>query len=268
VTKELGTLSTQRLLSRWWKRRWAYALAGASLGLGAPAGAFLLRLLLNAKAAQAPLSDLRLNAYFYLYQLIGTCLVFSIVGFLAGRRTDHLQRAEEFYHQLSEQDELTGLSNARAFHGRYVRAIERARRHGEPLSLLLIDVDRLKMINDRYGHAAGSEALRRAGRALQSARRQDDLAARWGGDEFALVMEGADEAAAIRVGNAILDDLRSQPMPDDQQPLTVTIGVATSRGELSAEALFDAADQALYGGKTKGRNRLNVASVFPRSGQK
>lgn len=250
---------TQPSLSRWWKSRWAYALAGAILGVGAPAGGFALRLLFNEKAAQAPLSDLRLNAYFYLYQLIGTCLVFSIVGFLAGRRTDHLQRAEQFYHQIAEHDELTGLANARAFHGRYGRAIARARRHEEPLSLLLIDVDQLKMINDRYGHAAGSEALQRVGRAVHSAKRQDDIAARWGGDEFALVMEGADEAAAIRVGNAILDALRSQPMPDDQQPLTVTIGTATSRGEVSAEALFDAADQALYEGKTKGRNRVTVA---------
>jgi diguanylate cyclase (GGDEF)-like protein len=242
--------------------RWAYALAGVILGFGAPAGGFALRLLLNEGAAQAPLADLRLNAYFYLYQLIGTSLIFGIVGFFAGRRTDNLQRAEQFYHQLAEHDELTGLANARAFHGRYARAIERTRRHAEPLSLLLMDVDQLKMINDRYGHAAGSEALRRAGRALQSAKREDDLAARWGGDEFALVMEGADEAAAIRVGNAVLDALRSQPMSDDQQPpLTVTIGVATSRGEASAEALFEAADQGLYEGKTKGGNRLDVPRI-------
>ena len=259
-----------RLPSPWWKSRWAYALAGAILGFAAPAAGFALRLLLNEKAAQDPLSDLRLNAYFYLYQLIGTCLVFSIVGYLAGRRTDHLQRAEQFYRQLSEHDELTGLANARAFHGRYARAVERTRRHGEPLSLLLMDVDQLKVINDRYGHAAGSEALRRAGRALQSAKREDDLAARWGGDEFALVMEGADESAAIRVGNAILDALRSQPMPDDQQPpLTVTIGVATSRGEVSADALFDAADQGLYEGKTKGGNRLDVPTgLFRRDGRR
>lgn len=251
---------TQRLLSLWWKSRWAYALAGGILGFGAPAAGFALRLLLNEKAAQAPLSDLLLNEYFYLYQLIGTCLVFSIVGFFAGRRTENLQRAEQFYRQLAEHDELTGLANARAFQGRYVRTVARARRHGEPMSLLLIDVDQLKLINDRYGHAAGSEALRRTGRALQSAKREDDLAARWGGDEFALVMEGADETAAVRVANAILDALRSQRLPDDQQPLTVTIGVATSRGEASAEALFDAADRALYEGKEKGRDRLKVAN--------
>src|SRR5438045_2457359 len=179
-------------MSRWWKSRWAYALAGAILGLGAPAGGFLLRLLFNERVARAPLADLRLNGYFYLYQLVGTCAVFSIVGFFAGRRTEHFQRSEQFYHQLSEHDELTGLFNSRAFRSRYRRATERARRHGEPLSLLLIDVDHLKMINDRFGHAAGSQALRQVGRALQTAKREDDLAARWGGDEFAVVMEGAD----------------------------------------------------------------------------
>lgn len=251
-----------RLLPRWRKSRWRYTVAGAVLGCGAPVGAFALRLLLNETAAQAPLSDLRLNAYFYLYQLLGTSIVFSIVGFFAGRRTDHLERAEQFYRQLAEHDELTGLANARAFHGRYARAIERTRRHGEPLSLLLMDVDQLKMINDRFGHAAGSEALRSAGRALQSAKREDDLAARWGGDEFALVMEGADEEAAVRVGNAILDALRAQPVPDHQPPpLTVTIGVATSRGEISADALFNAADQGLYDGKKQGGNRLAAGNV-------
>lgn len=245
---------TRRFLST----RWASALLGMILGLGAPVGSLLLRLLLDARIAEAPLTDLRTNAFFYAYQLVGTCLVFSVVGFIAGTHIERVHLAEQFYHRLAEHDELTGLNNGRALRARYQRVIERAARYREPLSLLLIDVDQLKEINDRFGHAAGSAALQHVAGALKSAKRQDDFAARWGGDEFALLMEGADEASARRVGNVMLDTLRSHSVSTGGHRflVTVTIGLGTAMGEATFDALFDAADQALYEGKKKGRNRL------------
>lgn len=249
---------TRRLLS-WRFTRWAYALLGVILGLAAPVGGLLLRLMLDARIAEAPLADLRTNAFFYAYQLVGTCLVFGVFGFIAGAHIERVHLAAEFYHPLAEHDELTGLNNGRALRARYYqRAAESAARQREPLSLLLIDVDQLKEINNRFGHAAGSATLQHVAGALQSAKREGDFAARWGGDEFALLMEGADEASARRVGSVILDTLRSHSLSTDGHRLlvTVTIGLCTAMGEATFDAFFDAADQALYEGKMKGRNCL------------
>src|SRR5712691_8869927 len=169
--------------------RFTYSLIGILLGLGGPAGAFILRFVLFPAVRVAPVADLAANRFFYLYELIGTCTVFALAGFVAGAQAERLRRAESFYHTLSEHDALTGLYNTRAFRNRYDRATERAMRSGQPLSMLLVDVDHLKTINDRYGHAAGNEVLIAVAEALRIAKRSDDSAARWGGDEFAILME-------------------------------------------------------------------------------
>src|SRR5215470_11757807 len=164
-----------------------YTLGGALLGLGAPAGALLIRVF----GGETMAAELRAHSFFYVYQLIGTCFVFSVVGFLAGRRADRFRRGRDLYRELSEHDPLTHLANTRAFWGRYDRAVEHARRFGEPLSLLLLDIDGLKAINDELGHAFGSAALEHVGRILEGTKRAEDTAARWGGDEFAVLMLGA-----------------------------------------------------------------------------
>ena len=97
---------------------------------------------------EQPNGDLRTNAFFYLYDLLATSLVFSIAGFVAGRHADHLRRRKAFYHELAEHDSLTGLHNSGAFTDRYRRALERAAAAREPIAIILIDVDQLKAIND------------------------------------------------------------------------------------------------------------------------
>src|SRR6202022_4149449 len=146
--------------------------------------------------------------------------------YVAGGRAERLRRAEAFYQTLSEHDPLTGLFNERAFRNRYERATERAVRTGQPLSLLLIDVDHLKKINDRFGHGAGNEALLHIANALRVAKRSDDAAARWGGDEFAILLEGGDASAARRVSNNVLARVRSAVLSvqSEELPVTVTIG--------------------------------------------
>ena len=229
--------------------RSTYLAIGLLLGAGAPIGAFITRLALFQSVRSAPLADVRANRFFYLYELIGSCTLFAIAGYLAGDRAERLRRAEAFYQTLSEYDPLTGLFNERAFRNRYARAIERASRTGQPLSLLLIDVDHLKDINDQHGHAAGNDALLHIANALRVAKRADDAAARWGGDEFAILLGGADASAAHRVANNVLARVRA-----GGGSVTVTIGASTAAHVKPDDDLFAAADRALYDGKNSGRD--------------
>src|SRR4051812_48286438 len=161
-----------------------YAAVGVLLGIGAPAGALVLRVLTGSAAAD----DLRRFGFFYLYELVGTCLVFGAAGFAAGRRADLLRSGRDRFRELSERDALTGLLNVRTFRRHYERAAEHAASHAEPLALLVLDVDGLKEINDSHGHSFGSAVLLHTARVLEQRKRVSDVAARWGGDEFALLM--------------------------------------------------------------------------------
>ena len=163
----------------------------------------------------------------------------------------------DLYRDLAEHDELTSLANARAFVSAHQRrAAEHSARYREPLSLLLLDVDQLKAINDTLGHKAGGAALVRVAEVLNECKREDDLAARWAGDEFALLMCGADVVAARRQAESIVERLRKRApcgVGARERPISVTIGIATSAGG-RARDLFDRADRALYAGKAAGRN--------------
>jgi diguanylate cyclase (GGDEF)-like protein len=241
----------------------AYAITGFILGAAAPISAFLIRLMTMPAVRVAPFDDLRANAFFYIYQLIGTSLVFAIAGWLAGARAEKLEQAENFYQSLAEHDPLTGLYNDRAFRDRYSRAIERASRMQQPVSLLLIDVDHLKRINDKFGHRTGNKALIHVAQALREAKRSTDSAARWGGDEFAILLEGADAAATQRVAESVLTHVREKPVPFTRGQLAASVSIgAVCATEFSKEVdLFNLADEALYTAKRGGRNRLEFATA-------
>ena len=240
-----------------------YPIIGALLGAGAPVGSFLLRYLAFRNVREQPIDDLRTNVFFYLYDLLATSLVFSIAGFVAGRHADHLRRRKAFYHELAEHDPLTGLHNLGAFTDRYRRALERMVAASEPIAVILIDVDQLKAINDVFGHAAGSEALVHVAGALRNSKRAADVAARWGGDEFAILLEGADEAAAMRVAEGLIAYLRSSPLQLERMtvPVSVTIGIGTAAHPSASADLFAAADRALLAGKAHGRNTIEVVAI-------
>lgn len=237
-----------------------YPVIGALLGAGAPAGSFLLRLLVFRKVRERPFDDLRTNVFFYLYDLLATSLVFSLAGFAAGRHADHLRRRKAFYHELAEHDSLTGLHNSGAFTERCRRALERAVAAREPIAVILIDVDQLKAINDAFGHQAGNQALVHVADALRDSKRAADVAARWGGDEFAILLEGADEAAAMRVAEGLIAYLRTSPVLLERTtvPVSVTIGICASAQPSLSSDLFAAADRALLAGKAHGRNTIMV----------
>lgn len=238
-----------------------YPLAGLVLGAGAPAGSFLIRLLSMPSVREQPSGDLRTNAFFYLYELVATSLIFSIAGYLAGRRADRLRRGEAFYHDLAEHDSLTGLHNARAFVDRYRRALDHAAAAGEPLAMILVDVDKLKEINDKLGHEAGNLALIQVADALRHSKRAADVAARWGGDEFAILLEAADLAAAMRVAERIMGHLRDAPARLERAGVSVTIGICATEQPSPSLDLFAEADRALLTGKARGRNTIEVVAI-------
>jgi diguanylate cyclase (GGDEF)-like protein len=171
------------------------------------------------------------------------------------RRTRELE-------QRADTDGLTGLANRRAFDAALDRAIRRARRTREPVSLLLLDLDHFKALNDTAGHMAGDKALRRFGQVLALAARQpDDLAARYGGEEFALILPDTDEAGAVEVARMVAEELASAAVPHPKGiggVLTASIGATTFDPDniQDPETLVARADAALYMAKGMGRNQV------------
>ncbi len=150
---------------------------------------------------------------------------------------------------LAASDSLTGLANYRRLVDVLQAEIERSGRTHRTFAVLLMDLDKLKAINDRYGHLAGSRALYRVAEILRSYCRSIDVAARYGGDEFALVLPETDQAAAFRVADRIRMRLREDPT---EPRLSLSIGVAAfPKSGLTVEHLLDAADKALYEMKAK-----------------
>ena len=154
-------------------------------------------------------------------------------------------------------DELTGLPNRRAFTDDFTRAITRASRTGEPLALAIADLDHFKSVNDRFGHPAGDVVLKRFGALLQSSVRAGDVAARLGGEEFAVLFIGADPAAATSLAERLRAETE-RSFAAEGPAVTASIGVANWRSEDPAESvdLMRRADQALYEAKNGGRNRV------------
>ena len=162
-------------------------------------------------------------------------------------------------------DGLTGIANRRHFDVAMDREHRRARRHGTPLSLLMIDIDHFKAYNDHYGHQKGDGCLIQVSAALSAMlKRSADLMARYGGEEFAMILPDTDTAQAAQMAETIRARAQELAIPHAHGGaagvVTVSIGVATRHAEapLAIEALIGAADRALYQAKRRGRNRVEV----------
>jgi diguanylate cyclase (GGDEF)-like protein len=152
-------------------------------------------------------------------------------------------------------DELTGVANRRGFEEELPRALARAMRSETPLCVAMLDLDGLKAINDSSGHQAGSAAIKQAAAAWASLLRETDVIARFGGDEFAVILPGSSlDAAAI-----VAERLR---VAIESHRASVSIGVAQWDGDEAMDQLIERADEALYEAKRGGRDRVITASAF------
>ena len=162
----------------------------------------------------------------------------------------------------ADLDHLTGLANRRRFRVALVREVERWRRYVVPCALLMLDIDHLKEINDKFGHPAGDVVIRHIAQILAQVSRETDTAARLGGEEFALLAAGVDTEKAATAAER-LREVISRRRVEGVGNVTVSIGVAGCPASATSErALYAASDQALYVAKNGGRNRIAVAPLL------
>jgi diguanylate cyclase (GGDEF)-like protein len=164
----------------------------------------------------------------------------------------------------SVRDALTGLYNRHFFQDRYDAEFAFARRHGAPLTVMMLDVDFFKSVNDTHGHQAGDAVLRSVGAALKRMTRKEDVTARYGGEEFVLLVRGVPEEHATQGAERLRRGIEALEIPwqDARLGITTSVGVATmstQRVYSSPSELLAAADLALYRAKQEGRNRVAVA---------
>ncbi len=195
----------------------------------------------------------------------GACFVICSDITASKQHQLELQNMNDRLSVLAETDSLTGLLNRRAFDAVMADELARVERGDSSLSLLMIDVDYFKRFNDTYGHGAGDSCLRSVADCLRaSARRTDDRAARYGGEELALILPDTDEKVAVGLAEELcarLRDLRIPHTGSDKGIVTVSIGVATlARGSLPTDAarLIARADEALYTAKRDGRDGVRL----------
>lgn len=184
-----------------------------------------------------------------------------------------LQIANEKLERMALSDGLTGIANRRFFDQTLQTEWSRNSRSGQPLALLMIDIDHFKLYNDHYGHVGGDECLRRVAQVLAGcSRRASDLVCRYGGEEFAILLPGADLASASAVAQNCLDAIGREGVPHATSLvgpcLTLSIGVATAEadGSQAAVTLVERADAALYQAKLLGRARYHVVGELAELG--
>ena len=199
-------------------------------------------------------------------------VLFVAVGIVTGRLADDARRL----HRLAMTDDLTGLHNLRSFEARLIRMVRACRRTRVPLSMLVLDVDRLKSINDTHGHLAGAEAVRTLGHVLAERLPETAVACRYGGDEFVVAIPGCSEAQATTIANDLRGAISSTaPVLAGERfaagTMSISVGVACQSFDSptpvssavddvgTGEALFRAADRGLYAAKEDGRNRVSLA---------
>jgi len=189
----------------------------------------------------------------------------------AGRRILELQQqllaAREALREQATHDGLTGLLNRTAILEMLHKELARASREGHALSLLMVDIDRFKQVNDTHGHAAGDAVLREAASRMREAVRSYDGVGRYGGEEFLIVLPGCDGDSAVFQAERVRDTVAASPFFTGQHSIAVTCSIgASSRAvpcETDGETLLREADLALYGAKGHGRDRVERAAMAP-----
>jgi diguanylate cyclase (GGDEF)-like protein len=166
--------------------------------------------------------------------------------------------------ELATTDPMTGHLNKRALESEFDKRLRAAARFGHTLSVIVLDIDKFKNVNDTYGHAVGDVVIKGLGGVLSRCRRETDAVGRFGGEEFVIVCEETDTEGAFQLAERIREELKKQVFQSELGPLSVTcsLGIAEfPRDAEEREPLFTRADEALYEAKHNGRNQTRTASM-------
>ncbi len=201
----------------------------------------------------------------FVLNLFGMTFGIALLGTMMGHafyellRRNFVQRHE--LTRLAYVDSLTGVANRARFLALAEREVARAQRYGRPLSLLVLDVDHFKRVNDGFGHVAGDAALHALGQALAGSVRASDLVGRLGGEEFGVVLPETDARAAGELAERLRLSVHGVPVPSESGPAAMSVTIGASQLSSSAEGLKELlirADRALYQGKRDGRDRVVI----------
>ncbi|MEK6591934.1 MAG: GGDEF domain-containing protein [Pseudomonadota bacterium] len=197
----------------------------------------------------------------YMTMLSAQLAPIVLVGYIATMLSADVRRALIQLRFLSETDELTGIFNVRAFTAISERIFKQAARYGRPFSILLVDSDSLKTVNDTYGHEAGNQLIKSAVQCIQNQLRETDILARYGGDEFVVLLPETPCSSAAGVAARIRQNIEDTPLSvrNKKIRMTVSIGIASypEHGD-NLKAILEKTDQAMYESKTLGRNRVTM----------
>ena len=188
--------------------------------------------------------------------LLSFATIILLVSFVVYR----LLQSRGKYHS---KDDLTELCNKRFFERYLKNAVHTAKQAGKPLTLMMIDVDEFKCINDQFGHIAGDNVLRSVSHIMLKCTRRSDACCRYGGDEFAIILPGTDKAQAMVIAERILNEMYGVVLYyNDGRHFSVSlsIGIAQRSNTMNAEALLYCADQSLYASKNSGKSKITVYS--------
>ena len=249
-----------------------YPVTGFFLGLGSPVGAFLLRFWLADPLLKVHWlrHELDYNFLFYAYMAVGTVTAFIVFGYALGLRSERQRinnrvlsaRVDEL-HLKSVTDALTGAYTHGYLHEILELEIQHSLTHKSPLSILVLDIDDFKRINDNHGHLFGDRVIKETAETISANIRSEDILGRYGGDEFLVIMPGADQEITHQVAQRICHSIAK-----NGYMATVSIGATTFTGsdKQGVRDLIAAADANLYLAKREGKNQVadRVASAPPR----
>jgi diguanylate cyclase (GGDEF)-like protein len=243
---------------------YAYPAMGAALGLGSPVGAFLMRYWLADPILKVlwVRHELQYNFLFYAYMGVGTVAAFVVFGYWLGVRSERQRvnnrilnaRLDEL-HLKSVTDGLTGAFTHGYLHEILELEIQHSLTHKTPLSVLMLDIDDFKKINDSHGHLFGDRVIKETAETISSSIRSEDILGRYGGDEFLVIMPGADAQTAQQAANRICHGIAK-----NGYDATVSVGTTTfdGRGKKDGKALLEAADANMYQAKREGKNQVST----------
>jgi len=187
---------------------------------------------------------------------------FWVVPYIASLLSTSMLKARRQIQELSGTDYLSGLQNMRTFLPLARKEFERSVRYGHPFSILMIDADNLKPVNERYGHIYGSTIIRNIGEAIARNIRSSDIAARYGGDEFIVLLHESDTSSALHAAERMRIDIEKIrcTVPGGVQSVTISTGIAGFPDHgTQVEDIISQADKALFIGKNQGKNRCTIA---------